>query len=170
MEALIRSDCASVDCSALRRNALVTDRAMVVKTPRRISVVMHPIREKPCSLLDIAMSNNEQGFSLIGCITTLILLGVLTTIALSVTSAFRLRAEQSTLAQSDLINASNCIEQIKSVSESHEFKSIYDSKNLKCSNATIKITPLKTTLTANNNSSNSITAKIEPISDRKSVV
>mgnify|MGYP004666689115 FL=1 len=114
-----------------------------------------------------AMSNNEQGFSLIGCITTLILLGVLTTIALSVTSAFRLRAEQSTLAQSDLINASNCIEQIKSVSESHEFKSIYDSKNLKCSNATIKITPLKTTLTANNNSSNSITAKIEPISDLK---
>lgn len=114
-----------------------------------------------------AMSNNEQGFSLIGCITTLILLGVLTTIALSVTSAFRLRAEQSTLAQSDLINASNCIEQIKSVSESHEFKSIYDSNNLKCSNATIKITPLKTTLTANNNSSNSITAKIEPISDQK---
>ena len=109
-----------------------------------------------------AMSNNVQGFSLIECITTLILLGVLATIALSVTSAFRLRAEQSTLVQSDLINASNCIEQIKSVSKSHEFKSIYDSKNLKCYNATVKITPLKTTLTTNNNSSNSITAKIEP--------
>lgn len=56
------------------------------------------------------------GFTLIECVVTILLLGILAVISVTVTNAFRLKAEQSMLASTDLLAASSCIESIKAAS------------------------------------------------------
>ena len=84
---------------------------------------------------------HNKGFTLIECVMTLILLGILAVISVSVISIFKYKSEQSVLMQTDLISASNCIERIKAIADRGEF--IKNRNNLACSNASIVVQALK---------------------------
>ena len=64
---------------------------------------------------------HNKGFTLIECVMTLMLLGILAVISVSVISIFKYKSEQSVLMQTDLISASNCIERIKAIADTGEF-------------------------------------------------
>lgn len=91
---------------------------------------------------------HNKGFTLIECVITLLLLGALSIISLTVTSAFRLKAEQSTLVQTDLLAASSCIERIKAVAQAGEFEA-YKNQKLSCPN---NVKPTITALTSDDSS------------------
>lgn len=84
---------------------------------------------------------HSKGFTLIECVMTLILLGILAVISVSVISIFKYKSEQSVLMQTDLISASNCIERIKAIADTGEF--VKNRNNLVCSNASIVVQALK---------------------------
>ena len=84
---------------------------------------------------------HSKGFTLIECVMTLILLGILAVISVSVISIFKYKSEQSVLMQPDLISASNCIERIKAIADTGEF--VKNRNNLVCSNASIVVQALK---------------------------
>ena len=84
---------------------------------------------------------HSKGFTLIECVMTLILLGILAVISVSVISIFKYKSEQSVLMQTDLISASNCIERIKAIADTGEF--VKNHNNLVCSNASIVVQALK---------------------------
>ena len=84
---------------------------------------------------------HSKGFTLIECVMTLMLLGILAVISVSVISIFRYKSEQSVLMQTDLISASNCIERIKAIADTGEF--VKNRNNLVCSNASIVVQALK---------------------------
>lgn len=84
---------------------------------------------------------HNKGFTLIECVMTLMLLGILAVISVSVISIFKYKSEQSVLMQTDLISASNCIERIKAIADTGEF--IKNRNNLVCSNASIVVQALK---------------------------
>lgn len=84
---------------------------------------------------------HSKGFALIECVMTLILLGILAVISVSVISIFKYKSEQSVLMQTDLISASNCIERIKAIADTGEF--VKNRNNLVCSNASIVVQALK---------------------------
>ncbi len=84
---------------------------------------------------------HNKGFTLIECVMTLILLGILAVISVSVISIFKYKSEQSVLRQTDLISASNCIERIKAIADTGEF--VKNRNNLVCSNASIVVQALK---------------------------
>ena len=84
---------------------------------------------------------HSKGFTLIECVMTLILLGILAVISVSVISIFKYKSEQSVLMQTDLISASNCIERIKAIADTGEF--VKNRNNLACSNASIVVQALK---------------------------
>lgn len=84
---------------------------------------------------------HNKGFTLIECVMTLILLGILAVISVSVISIFKYKSEQSVLMQTDLISASNCIERIKAIANTGEF--VKNRNNLVCSNASIVVQALK---------------------------
>lgn len=107
------------------------------------------------------MWNRSQGFTLIECVATLILLGLLAVVSVSVTSAFRYKAEQSTLMQTDVFIASSCIERAKTLSAYGEFEKFKDS--FSCPKASVTVTGLKATPSEiATNTSGSV--KIEPSS------
>lgn len=111
------------------------------------------------------MWNRSQGFTLFECVATLILLGLMAVVAVSITSAFRYKAEQSALVQTDVFAASSCIERAKALSFSGEFESVMDKFQTKsaCKNvSSITITPLTTPSQVSNNTVS--TVKIEPAS------
>ena len=82
---------------------------------------------------------HNKGFTLIECVMTLMLLGILAVISVSVISIFKYKSEQSVLMQTDLISASNCIERIKAIAG--EF--VKNRNNLVCSNTSIVVQALK---------------------------
>lgn len=84
---------------------------------------------------------HNKGFTLIECVMTLILFGILAVISVSVISIFKYKSEQSVLMQTDLISASNCIERIKAIADTGEF--VKNRNNLVCSNASIVVQALK---------------------------
>ncbi len=84
---------------------------------------------------------HNKGFTLIECVMTLILLGILAVISVSVISIFKYKSEQSVLMQTDLISASDCIERIKAIADTGEF--VKNRNNLVCSNASIVVQALK---------------------------
>lgn len=84
---------------------------------------------------------HSKGFTLIECVMTLILLGILAVISVSVISIFKYKSEQSVLMQTDLISVSNCIERIKAIADTGEF--VKNRNNLVCSNASIVVQALK---------------------------
>lgn len=84
---------------------------------------------------------HNKGFTLIECVMTLMLLGILAVISVSVISIFKYKSEQSVLMQTDLISASNCIERIKAIADTGEF--VKNRNNLVCSNASIVVQALK---------------------------
>lgn len=84
---------------------------------------------------------HSKGFTLIECVMTLMLLGILAVISVSVISIFKYKSEQSVLMQTDLISASNCIERIKAIADTGEF--VKNRNNLVCSNASIVVQALK---------------------------
>lgn len=84
---------------------------------------------------------HSKGFTLIECVMTLILLGILAVISVSVISIFKYKSEQSVLMQTDLISTSNCIERIKAIADTGEF--VKNRNNLVCSNASIVVQALK---------------------------
>lgn len=84
---------------------------------------------------------HSKGFTLIECVMTLILLGILAVISVSVISIFKYKSEQSVLMQTDLISASNCIERIKAIADTGEF--VKNRNNLVCSNTSIVVQALK---------------------------
>lgn len=84
---------------------------------------------------------HNKGFTLIECVMTLMLLGILAVISVSVISIFKYKSEQSVLMQTDLISASNCIERIKAIANTGEF--VKNRNNLVCSNASIVVQALK---------------------------
>lgn len=84
---------------------------------------------------------HNKGFTLIECVMTLILLGILAVISVSVISIFKYKSEQSVLMQTDLISASNCIERIKAIADTGEF--VKNRNNLVCSNTSIVVQALK---------------------------
>lgn len=84
---------------------------------------------------------HNKGFTLIECVMTLMLLGILAVISVSVISIFKYKSEQSVLMQTDLISASNCIERIKAIADTGEF--VKNRNNLVCSNTSIVVQALK---------------------------
>lgn len=84
---------------------------------------------------------HSKGFTLIECVMTLVLLGILAVISVSVISIFKYKSEQCVLMQTDLISASNCIERIKAIADTGEF--VKNRNNLVCSNASIVVQALK---------------------------
>lgn len=108
------------------------------------------------------MFSRERGFTLIECVITLMLLGVLAAVSLSVVSAFKLKAEQSTLVQTDIYAASSCMERIKALAKSDELLDYKGTSNLTCNNATIKFTALKLTPNDINEDDTNLTVRIEP--------
>lgn len=84
---------------------------------------------------------HNKGFTLIECVMTLMLLGILAVISVSVISIFKYKSEQSVLIQTDLISASNCIERIKAIADTGEF--VKNRNNLVCSNTSIVVQALK---------------------------
>ena len=84
---------------------------------------------------------HNKGFTLIDCVMTLMLLGILAVISVSVISIFKYKSEQSVLMQTDLISASNCIERIKAIADTGEF--VKNRNNLVCSNTSIVVQALK---------------------------
>ena len=84
---------------------------------------------------------HNKGFTLIECGMTLMLLGILAVISVSVISIFKYKSEQSVLMQTDLISASNCIERIKAIADTGEF--VKNRNNLVCSNTSIVVQALK---------------------------
>ena len=84
---------------------------------------------------------HSKGFTLIECVMTLMLLGILAVISVSVISIFKYKSEQSVLMQTNLISASNCIERIKAIADTGEF--VKNRNNLVCSNASIVVQALK---------------------------
>lgn len=84
---------------------------------------------------------HNKGFTLIECVMTLMLLGILAVISVSVISIFKYKSEQSVLMQTNLISASNCIERIKAIADTGEF--VKNRNNLACSNASIVVQALK---------------------------
>ena len=84
---------------------------------------------------------HNKGFTLIECVMTLMLLGILAVISVSVISIFKYKSEQSVLMQTDLISASNCIERVKAIADTGEF--VKNRNNLDCSNASIVVQALK---------------------------
>ncbi len=109
------------------------------------------------------MWNKTQGFTLIECVATLILLGLLAVVSVSVTSAFRYKAEQAVLVQTDVFIASSCIERAKALSASGEFENRKDSfEKTGCPKASsVQVTPLKAT-PSQIASGSSGSVKIEP--------
>ncbi len=108
------------------------------------------------------MWNKSQGFTLIECVATLILLGLLAVVSVSVTSAFRYKAEQAVLVQTDVFIASSCIERAKALSASGEFEK--SKSSFGCPKASsVKVTPLKAT-PSQIASGSSGSVKIEPSS------
>lgn len=84
---------------------------------------------------------HNKGFTLIECVMTLMLLGILAVISVSVISIFKYKSEQSVLMQTGLISASNCIERIKAIADTGEF--VKNRNNLVCSNTSIVVQALK---------------------------
>ena len=84
---------------------------------------------------------HNKGFTLIECVMTLMLLGILAVISVSVISIFKYKSEQSVLMQTDLISASNCIKRIKAIADTGEF--VKNRNNLVCSNTSIVVQALK---------------------------
>ena len=84
---------------------------------------------------------HNKGFTLIECVMTLMLLGILAVISVSVISIFKYKSEQSVLMQTDLISASNCIERSKAIADTGEF--VKNRNNLVCSNTSIVVQALK---------------------------
>ena len=84
---------------------------------------------------------HNKGVTLIECVMTLMLLGILAVISVSVISIFKYKSEQSVLMQTDLISASNCIERIKAIADTGEF--VKNRNNLVCSNTSIVVQALK---------------------------
>ncbi len=84
---------------------------------------------------------HNKVFTLIECVMTLMLLGILAVISVSVISIFKYKSEQSVLMQTDLISASNCIERIKAIADTGEF--VKNRNNLVCSNTSIVVQALK---------------------------
>ena len=84
---------------------------------------------------------HNKGFTLFECVMTLMLLGILAVISVSVISIFKYKSEQSVLMQTDLISASNCIERIKAIADTGEF--VKNRNNLVCSNTSIVVQALK---------------------------
>ena len=84
---------------------------------------------------------HNKGFTLIECVMTLMLLGILAVISVSVISIFKYKSEQSVLMQTDLISASDCIERIKAIADTGEF--VKNRNNLVCSNTSIVVQALK---------------------------
>ena len=84
---------------------------------------------------------HNKGFTLIECVMTLMLLGILAVISVSVISIFKYKSEQSVLMQTYLISASNCIERIKAIADTGEF--VKNRNNLVCSNTSIVVQALK---------------------------
>lgn len=84
---------------------------------------------------------HNKGFTLIECVMTLMLLGILAVISVSVISIFKYKSEQSVLMQTDLISASNCIERIKAIADTGEF--VKNRNSLVCSNTSIVVQALK---------------------------
>lgn len=84
---------------------------------------------------------HNKGFTLIECVMTLMLLGILAVISVSVISIFKYKSGQSVLMQTDLISASNCIERIKAIADTGEF--VKNRNNLVCSNTSIVVQALK---------------------------
>lgn len=84
---------------------------------------------------------HNKGFTLIECVMTLMLFGILAVISVSVISIFKYKSEQSVLMQTDLISASNCIERIKAIADTGEF--VKNRNNLVCSNTSIVVQALK---------------------------
>lgn len=115
------------------------------------------------------MHNNYKGFTLIECVATLILLGVLATVSVSVTSALRYKAEQSTLIQTDVFYASSCIERIKALNANNEFSSFYKTNKLSCPNASVNISELSATPEYLDSSSNSSAVRIAPVENGQTV-
>lgn len=91
------------------------------------------------------MSSNDRGFTLIECVMTLILLGILSAISVSVLSSFKYKAEQSALIQTNILAASSCIERIKAIEGSRQFTKKKNRQSISCSNASVKIIALKST-------------------------
>ena len=111
------------------------------------------------------MFSKERGFTLIECVITLMLLGVLAAVSLSVVSAFKLKAEQSTLVQTDIYAASSCMERIKALAKSDELLDYKSTSNLTCNNATIQFTALKLTPNDINENDTNLTVRVEPADD-----
>ena len=84
---------------------------------------------------------HNKGFTLIECVMTLMLLGILAVISVSVISIFKYKSEHSVLMQTELISASNCIERIKAIADTGEF--VKNRNNLVCSNTSIVVQALK---------------------------
>lgn len=61
--------------------------------------------------------NSSSGFTLIETVITILLLGTLSVVSLTVMNAFRMKAEQSMMVSTELLDASSCIERIKAVSQ-----------------------------------------------------
>mgnify|MGYP004555267641 FL=1 len=59
----------------------------------------------------------QSGFTLIEIIITILLLGIMAVVSLTVMNAFKLKAEQSALVLTEQLNASSCMERIKAVSK-----------------------------------------------------
>ena len=112
-----------------------------------------------------AMFSKEHGFTLIECVITLMLLGVLAAVSLSVVSAFKLRAEQSTLVQTDIYTASSCMERIKAIAKSDELLDYKGKTDLACANATIKFTALQLTPKDIHENDTNLTVRVEPADD-----
>lgn len=111
------------------------------------------------------MFNKEHGFTLIECVITLMFLGVLAAVSLSVVSSFKLKAEQSTLVQTDLYAASSCMERIKAIAKSNELLDYKGTPNLACTNATIKFIALKLTPNDINEDDTNLTVRVERADD-----
>lgn len=60
--------------------------------------------------------HNQQGFTLIEAIITILLLSVLAGISLTLMNAFKVKANQSALIYTEQLNISSCLEQIKAQS------------------------------------------------------
>lgn len=110
------------------------------------------------------MFSKERGFTLIECVITLMLLGVLAAVSLSVVSSFKLRAEQSTLVQTDIYAASSCMERIKAIAKSNELPDYKGKTDFVCANATIKFTALQLPKDIHENDTN-LTVRVEPADD-----
>lgn len=107
-------------------------------------------------------SRASLGFTLLECVASLLLLGILATIALSVTSIFRMKAEQATLMQNELLAASSCVEQLKFASLDKGGLTEHEITQTACSGARIA-TPIPVDFNQADLSSGRAQLKVAPV-------